>query len=371
MNKLGDVVELVRFWLLRPVTGKAALVLITGGLVLLSPSWIGEVVNSVLSTHTDYKIPAFEPQPGFASVCLVMGFVLALLNHLESKQEYPKEVVAIRHKSLGSFPLEAIKADLPLSQQLRRYREINVDHGDSYSDGVLNDHRSVIKRLEQVPVELNSLLSDDSEAVVAYYGLSHIPLSFYLGYLLSDNKYKVQLFELNNEAERWNQLSGSSDQLCLISNVHDLKPCKEYGDVVVTMGISYPVHQTEVDELGLKDILGAVHLNAGSPQRQLITSQTQIDQICREFKTTLERIKNTYPNRQRIHFFYSGPVSLCFALGRCISERIDSEIIIYNYSAKEQPKYSWSLTINRPNSNTACFKKYSPEGENHASIQYA
>lgn len=371
MNNLGDVVELFKLWLLRPITGRAALAFIGGGFLLLSPPLFIELGNSILSTSTDYSIPTFEAQPEFATLSFILGFILAILSYLESKRDFPKEVVGIRHQSLGSFPVEAIKPELSLSQRLRRYREINVDHSDSYSDGTLNDHRSLIKRIEKVPVELDSLLGEDSDTVVAYYGLTHIPMSFYLGYLLTDNKYKVQLFELNNDAERWNQLSGNSDQLNLINNKHELKPSGDNGDIVVTIGISYPVHQSEVDALDLINVLGNVHINAAYPMRQLITNHTQIEQICREFKTTLEHIKNTCPNRQRIHFFYSGPVSLSFALGRCISERIDSEVVIYNYSVKERPKYSWSLTINSPDSETAGFNKYSLEDEGHASVQYA
>ncbi|KKL86599.1 hypothetical protein LCGC14_1943090, partial [marine sediment metagenome] len=222
---------------------------------------------------------------------------------------------------------------------------------------VLNDHDTVVRRIERAPIELDSLLSTKPDSPVAYYGLTHIPLAFYLGYQLSDSKYQIQLFELNNTSGRWDQLNGLSTPVSLIADKSTLARNDNSGDVIMSIGISYPVHQSEIDELGLSNILGQVSLNAETPQRQLITNDTQIDQVCAEFKSMLEHIKNTCPNREKIHLFYSGPVSLCFALGRCMSERIDSEIISYNYSVKETPKYNWALSLNGPTTKSANINK--------------
>lgn len=372
MGKHKDITELAIKFLLRPVTGKAGLALTLGGLLLISPPFWVDLLNLVLGKTNlgTLPLPKVELSPGWGVVLALLGAFLVALNHVWVPRQNAREVIGIRHNSLGSFPRNDVQRDLPVVQRLYHYREIDVDHSDSYEDGILNDHKSITRRLEQVPHELNGLLRSNPDTPIAYYGLPHVPLAFYLGYLLSDNKYNITPYELNNTSKRWDQLSGLESSLQTTNNVEQLAASTDKGDVILTIGISYPIHPSEIDELNLTNVLGHVSLKADLPQRQLIQNQSQIDQLCKEFQRTLEHIKNTFPNRQRIHLFYAGPASLCFALGQNVSERIDPTIQVYNYSAQEHPKYAWSLEINAPNS-TAQFIRHSSEGEENDSVQYA
>lgn len=371
MKAVDKILEFILHWISRPLTGRAGYLLIVVGVWITEPPIIIDLVNLVLAKNSLGQLSAVESQPIIGLTLVVLGLFLIVLSHVWIKKHTANEIIGIRHNSLGSFPLEAIKPDLPLIQRLRRYREINVDHSDSYSNGVLTDHRSLIRRLDKVPTEINSFVGSAPDTPISYYGLPHIPAAFYLGYLLADSKYLIQIYELNNNSNRWDQLASVNPSLEIINNKEKLSPSTASGDIILSVGVSYPVQQSEIDELGLENILGHVQFNAKSPQRQLISSHNQIDQTCLEFKATLEHIKNSCPNRDKIHLFYSGPASLCFALGRCISERIDSEIVVYNYSIKEKPKYNWSLTINSSTATSAIFKQHSTTGEANVSVQYA
>lgn len=371
---IRDTFELTMRFLLRPKTGKAGYLLVFAGLWFISPPLAIELINLVLAElgFGDVQLSAPEPMPVIGSLSVLLGVLLLLVSHLWAPRHSHKEVIGIRHNSLGAFPKEDVRKDLPLLQRLETYREIDVDHSDSYTKGILEDHGSVIRRLERIPQELSGLLrSAPNSPIVAYYGLPHIPLAFYLGYLLSDNKYRIQLYDLNNQSRRWDQLSGVSGFLEIDNTLVQVPSSDEIGDVTIAVGISYPVHASEIAELGLSNILGTIEINARRPQRQLISNQDQIDQICTEFRRALEAVKNKFPHRQRIHLFYAGPVSLCFALGRCVSERIDPEIIIYNYSSKAEPKYSWSLSLNSPHLPSATFNSALPTGGDRAPVQYA
>ena len=371
MNNKEFTLELWRIWVSRRLSTKVAGLFIASGIVMLTPAWWYGLANVAYFQVTESNLEPFDDSPTTGWVFISIGLVLVALSIWESKRARNKEIIGIRHKSLGSFPKEAIKPDLPFLQKLWHYRELDVDHTDSYENGVLDDHQSIRRRIEKVPVELDGILGTSIDTPIAYYGLTHIPLAFYLGYLLSDNKYQIQLFEFNNDSGRWDQLSGIAPSLKLITNYKNLASTTEQGDVILSIGISYPVHPSEIDGLGISNILGKVSINAEHPKRQLINSETQIEQVCTEFKVVLEHIINTCPNREKVHLFYSGPVSLGFALGRCISERIDSEIVIYNYSIKEAPKYNWSLPVNSPSSATAMISTLPKKGEDRASVQYA
>lgn len=368
---VNNVLELLIRLCLRQSMGKAGYFIVFTGAGLISPSLIVEIINLLLAKGEFGQLPAPESMPVLGTLLLLVGVGLILINYFWSPRCRHKEVIGLRHNSLGSFPQEDVRKDLPLLQRLQSYREVDVDHSDSYSEGILEDHQSVIRRLDRVPHELRGLLGSAPDSHIAYYGLPHVPLAFYLGYRLSDNKYKVDLYDLNNQSHRWNQLSGKDDRLELDTTLDKMPASNDTGDIVLTIGISYRVQESEIAELGLRSVLATVEINARNPQRQLISNQSQIDQVCREFRRGLELVKNNFPNRQRIHMFYAGPVSLCFALGRCISERIDPEIVVYNYSSKTTPRYSWSLSLNSPHHASAAFHSTVPTGGTDVSVQYA
>lgn len=369
MKIFTDFLELFLRLHFRRVTGWVGYILVVAGIYLISPPFYVDLLNLLLEEIDLGRLPTQEPMPILSVLLIFPGVALVVINHLWAPKH--KEVIGLRHNSLGTFPKYDLKKDLPLAQRFETYREIDVDHSDSYANGLLNDHRSVIRRLDKVPQELGGLLGSASGSLIAYYGLPHVPLAFYLGYLLSDNKFNVDLYELGNQPRRWNRLTAGKESLEVNSTLDQITPSDATGDIIIAIGISYPVHQAEIDELDIPDILAKVEINARHPQREVVTNLDQVEKICTEFRRALEETKNRFPNRQRIHLFYAGPVSLCFALGQCISERIDPEITVYNFSAKSRPRYAWSLTLNSPEALSATFSSHVPQGTDNASVQYA
>jgi hypothetical protein len=46
--------------------------------------------------------------------------------------------------------------------------------------------------------------------------------------------------------------------------------------------------------------------------------------------------------------FYAGPLSLAFRCGQHISKSIHPRVVVYNYTGKDTPAYSWGLDITQP-----------------------
>jgi hypothetical protein len=371
LTRVDDFLEIVLRICFRSKAGRAGYALALAGIGIISPSIVVELINLVLAPTPIGQLPSPEPMPITGSFIVIIGASLVLVSHIWAPKQQNREVIGIRHNSLGTFPREAIRKDLPIFQRLAAYREIDVDHSDSYTNGRLSDHQSVIRRLNRIPDELRGLLGSAPKSPIAYYGLPHVPLAFYLGYLLSDSKYRVDLYDLNNDSGRWDQLSSISSPVDLDTTTDGISPSEASGDLVISIGISYPIHQPEIAEIGLPNILATAEINARHPTRQLITNHYQISQVCTEFRKTLEVLKNKFPRRQRIHIFYAGPVSLSFALGRCISERIDPEVVVYNYSAKSTPRYAWSLSFNGADQPSAQFNTHQTTGGSYAPVQHA
>lgn len=346
MKNLEKIIELIRIYISKKLSSRFAILFVVSGLGALAPTWWHGIGNWLTLQVTNTPMEPFKDSPVLGTILLVLAFIFFAINFWEVRNTKNKEFIVIRHKSMGDIPLEAIKSGLSFFEKQWDYRELSIDHSDSYNNGVLSNHDSILRNLENVPHRLSGLLETNNDTAIGYYGISHIPLSFYLGFLLSGNKQHIKLFELKNSTNEWNQLDGDISPLNLKTNINELTPSSIPGDIVITIGISFPILSTEIDELKLNNIIKTVTIQPEFPKREILTSYENIEQICSAFVEALETIKNLYPNKKKVHLFYCGPVSLCFALGRKLSERIDSEVQIYNYSNKEVPKYSWCLSMN-------------------------
>lgn len=346
MKIFEKIIELIRKYLSRKLSSKFACALLVAGIGALAPTWWHPVGNWLTLQLTGSPMEPFKDSPVLGSILLMLSFIFFAINFWESRNTKNKEFVVIRHKTMGSFPKEAIKPSLSFFEKQWDYRELDIDQSDLYSKGILSNHASILEGLNNVPHKLSGLIDTTNDVAMGYYGISHIPLTFYLGFLLSGQKQHIRLFELKNNTNDWDQLKGSIAPLRITSNIDSLNPSERPGDIILSIGISYPILDKELDELSLSNILQHISIEAVDAKRELISSPENIEQISDLFVIALERIKNLYPNKRKVHLFYSGPVSLCFALGRKVSERIDSEILVYNYSSKQNPKYSWCLSMN-------------------------
>jgi hypothetical protein len=64
--------------------------------------------------------------------------------------------------------------------------------------------------------------------------------------------------------------------------------------------------------------------------------------ICAAFRKVID---DDHIRGNRLHIFYSGPVSLGFSLGQRINPTIHGEVRVYNYDAGASPKYNWDILL--------------------------
>jgi len=261
----------------------------------------------------------------------------------EAPLEQPGSLIAIRHLSMQYIPPQTIIESLPSMFAGRSVTELLVDQTDLYADGRLSDPLEAAKRQADLECHIDSLLTSHPGASVSYFGIAHIPLLFYLGCRLT-NKRRLHFFELNRYTGRWEYLQGEKEGPELKLDGLPIHANDKHGDVLIRISISNTVRSEEIAEI-VPSPMASLHLHIEPPKRDVLVSERQLHDYGVGFRRMLDGIHEFLPNRKRTHVFYAGPVSLAVYFGQLISQTIDRKIVVYNYTTKDFPRYSWGLEI--------------------------
>jgi nucleoside phosphorylase len=257
--------------------------------------------------------------------------------------ENPGSLIAIRHLSMQHIPSRTIIESLLPQFVGLGVTELLVDQTDLYVDGRLSDPLEAARRQGNLEYHIDSLRDSHSGALVSYFGIAHIPLLFYSGYCLT-NKRKLHFFEFNRYTGQWEYLQGENEYPELKIDNLPTQSKGEQGDVLIRVSISNTVRMDEIVEI-VPSPIASVHLRIEPPQRDAVISEQQLHDYGAKYRQILDTIHELLPNRGRTHIFYAGPVALAVYFGQLIIQTIDREIVIYNYTEKDFPRYSWGLKI--------------------------
>jgi len=315
-----------------------ALPLIAAGLLIVAAPDFRDLLlhylDGRLHTHLDF---AQKPLAGW--VLLSLG-ILIYASERWMGHAPGGTLLALRHQSFLPLPRTLSIKDLPSKISPLLVRPIDCDlHALMSSDppNILAALRVQGDWMSKVVGTITSL----PDAQIAYYGIVHIPFQFLAGFRFSTYK-RVRFFELVRGQDKWLELVAQTPAKP-ISIVIDSPP-SPYGvteDVSVRISVSYTIQTIDVEKsipLPYTDI----HLRLATPKIDSIKSCSDVQAICSAFRNILD---SDNVRGKRIHVFYSGPVSLGFALGQQISSSIHGEIHVYNYDVNSQPPYAWSVQL--------------------------
>ena len=294
------------------------------------------------SKNDDYRAIALENANTFLRAYFQKGFIIRSEPHAENS---PKYFIAIHHLSLNP---RSKKQGIDLScvteviDQTAHILDINQTKW--FHDGVVSDPEEAFRVQQLVEKTIGSLLSENPHSRLGYFGLAHIPFIFHIGCVV--NREEVEVFATDRQTSEWVALDeGASNWPAL--RVSGLPKVADDGitDVVVQMSISYPILQSQIDELTLNIFAHFISIEVEIPAPDLVTSKDQLGQYASVFHRTLVEINRMYPHMKRLHLFYAGPPILAFRCGQQISRTIDPEILVYNYSRWDSPRYGWALSL--------------------------
>lgn len=333
---------------------KIALLLIgTGSVIAVSgfpKEWwmnlIFPLINNVFHSNlnvpdivsTDYLLLLFTVPIGIG----LMGF--GVWFYFKTKEKVKKQtMLQIRHSSIES--VDYTKADVDLSDYtIEPYSILQSEELKTINEPNL---RHALREQEKIATKVLQRIDGNADIELSYWGLAHIPFLFLLGYQIAD-KSNSSFYEWNQNQLRWEKVKEKQikfPSLKMDKNISK-QDIEETKDIVVKIGITYPVNDADLSGLHL-DNFNSYYLHLDPPHRNAIVCIEQLNQYQKQFRQTLDEINQTFPHLERVHLFYSGQPSLAYRLGSSISPRMDKEVWVYNYVGVSFPKYNWAINLRK------------------------
>lgn len=332
------------------VRDKISLALVVGGVALIGGNWIEAVASAAweMAFGKPIAFPEVSPLYGLALVVVGIGFYgwTARGERRAAAAVVRLTVAMIRHESMEGLTQPLQVSSLPAGLKNADTRLYQIDQSPFYDNGILTASgaaSAVRMQMDLVP-GIRRVLADKPDAEIVYYGKAHIPLVFLAGHSLLTG-WPVRLYELGRQKGDWWPIdeAGVGEDLGL--RLERADDSDDSPDVVIRVSISYPVDVSDVTE-ALRRPYRDVHITIADPHVDAVRTRHQIEVIAGMFREVLDGLKRETPAPERIHVFYSGPMSVAFCLGRQISPTIHPPVFVYNFTAKTTPKYAWALHVN-------------------------
>ena len=330
--------------------GKVALMLVTGGIAIITRSWIEAVASAAWQATFDKPITFPEIHPLYGIFLILSGIGLLVWTAWDKQRSATMKVrptvATIRHDSMEAVTIPLQWSALPANLANAYIRPFDIDQTAFYKNGVLSaaGAGAAVQMQTDLVTGVRSLVADKPDAEVVYYGKAHIPLVFLAGHNLSIGR-PIRFYELDRQRGDWWAIdeTASGDELGLRLARTDEN--KNNPAVAIRISLSYQVHSSDVADVFGKSYRD-VHISIAEPHVDSVRTRHQIEAIAKMFRTVLDELKAEEPEPTGIHVFYSGPMSVAFCLGRQISPTIHSPVFVYNFTAKTTPKYAWALQVN-------------------------
>lgn len=314
-----------------------ALPLILTGIGILAVPGFKDLIIHSLSNALGAKLQ-FDPEPAYGFVLIVLGLgVYAAERYTEMFGGRP--LLALRHQSFLPLPPTLAKRDLPRKFSVHRVQSIDCDLYPVMSGQHKAFEAALLIQFDWSNKVIGAITSTP-DAPVAYYGIVHIPLQFLAGFQFSTFKM-VHFFELERSKGTWRELSATRKGSPLTVEVASTNIDDSVKDVAIRVSVSYLVGEAEVRKV-MPAKYADIHIYLPQPHLDAMQSMSDIQTVCKAFRDQIDR---TDVRSRSLHIFYSGPVSLGFALGQQISSTVHGDVNVYNYDLSNVPAYGWSIQM--------------------------
>ncbi len=176
--------------------------------------------------------------------------------------------------------------------------------------------------------------------------INFIPLVVHLGYLIHDT-FISEIFQYQREEKTWKwKLLNDSEakQDFFIIEKDDIKDSNTK-DLALSISLSGLINNDDILEV-IEHSIKIIKINVSSPDRTWLKYKEQLIKFQKRFINLIDTLVQQYTELKEIHLFYAGPTPIAFIIGCSINPTIHPRFIIYNYFAKDSPKYSKTFDIN-------------------------
>lgn len=337
-------------WVVKALIGTGLTLILSG---LSGIAWYVAIALNIIKKEvekhlvTDFGIVVIEWKSVIiGGVLVLIGLIIYVINkRVTSKlREKPKLLISILHKSIDDFLTPEYSSIRNGYYKDYEVQEIEIDQSKTYKNGSLSYQEFAVLAQVDLQTKIKTLHATNPNSEIAYFGLAHIPLLFYIGVQIAD-KYKIEFFEYNRTKYSWDYLDNKKVEIDIIHTKQYQNPEDING--VIKMEVSYNINDELIREV-LPSYSTKHNISLKKVRIDAISYHDEIVQLSKVFRETIDEIMEEKQNVETIHLFYAGSVSLAVNLARKISKRTDPEFVIYNYERNQKPKYKWAININQP-----------------------
>lgn len=205
---------------------------------------------------------------------------------------------------------------------------------------------SLAAHLQGFASRLLEELNGPDPVKLCYFGVEEIPTLIALGaYLGDEHPIDCRDYDRVKNVFSWPSDVGS---VSFETTGLPVEKVDVPGDAVIRVELSYPVKNSDVDDVvaqsgRLADI--SIRPANQNPTIELLRSQADVESFRMAFREALAAIDSARPNTQLVHLFISGPVSACVVAGQELRLRNGRRVQTYRYRAKNQPSMNAAILL--------------------------
>lgn len=302
---------------------------------VLDTSIYNTVINLVPGAKEFLSSTLGEQFVIFLFICSVVLIIL--------REFYKKVSLLIAHTTMGH---DLSKID---KEYKKEYYSKKVDMTKISIPKVADDN-SIIKALTEID-KIYSKYKNTAFSEIFYYGVSHIPLVFRLGYQFGQSR-KIQFLHRfrKNESDQEFKVLPEQDDTPPILTTHRIDEENIQGnhdELIVAISTTYPIKKSDINILDKENqkLRYIYDVEESAYSFDYFSSMKQMQSCVNRLVSDMRRLIKKY-NISTMHILISSSVPFTFYFAQQLNTQQFPKIIVYQY---ENQKYTWGIDITEKN----------------------
>lgn len=212
------------------------------------------------------------------------------------------------------------------------------------------DNNSIIKALIEIDT-IYSKYKNTAFSEIFYYGVSHIPLVFRLGYQFGQSR-KIQFLHRfrKNESDQEFKILPEQDDVPPTLTTHRIDEENLQGnhdELIVAISTTYPIKESDISFIDKenKKLRYIFDVEESAYSFDYFSSMKQMQSCVNRLVSDIRKLVKQY-NISTIHILISSSVPFTFYFAQQLNTQQFPKMIVYQY---ENQKYTWGIDISEKN----------------------
>lgn len=258
--------------------------------------------------------------------------------------------IVIAHYGLDRKITEAECLSALSSDESIKYKFIDFEAGNNKLNELYNlsyDNLALYQQRKFIDI-VKPVLDEHPDALIAYFGLTPIPIAFHFGFLVG-NTHPYVIYQYHHKQHKWLKETDKpfgEYEFSILPISLPSETQKGKGDVSIRIATSYNIDPQATYEVAANPA-NEFDITLQTPNVDALYNQACIEKVVSAFQEVLNSYANKLSDRDKIQLFIAASAGLPFALGTLINTNIYPFIQTYQFSRDESPKYKEAILVTK------------------------